>query len=62
MVAETRVGRHGVSVGSASLSIDVLVMHRGDIGELVAVLGLDLGRDQLDALAQQAFGAAIAKL
>lgn len=59
---DTRVGRHGVSVGSGSLSIDVVVVQHGDIGELMAVLGLDLPRDQLDALATQAFTAAIAKL
>ncbi len=56
------VGRHGVNVGSGSLSINVVVIHRGDVAELVAVLGLDLPREQLDALAESTFKAAISKL
>ena len=59
---DARVGRHGVSVGSGSLSIDLAVVQHGDVGELIAVLGLDLPRQQLDALAHPVFEAAIAKL
>lgn len=59
---DTRVGRHGVSVGSGSLSVNVVVIQQADVGELVAVLGLNLPREQLDALADTAFSAAIAKL
>lgn len=56
------VGRHGVSIGSGSLSINVVVVQQGDVGELVAVLGVDVPRADLDALALTAIGAALAKL
>lgn len=56
------VGRHGVNVGSGSLSIDVAVVQQGDVGELVAVLGLGLPRAELDAIALAAFGAAVGHL
>lgn len=56
------VGRHGVNVGSGSLSIDVAVVQHGDVGELVAVLGLDLPRAELDAVALAAFGAVVGYL
>lgn len=59
---DERVGRHGVNVGSGSLSINVVIVQRADVGELIAVLGLDLSREQLDALSETAFRAAIAKL
>jgi len=59
---DAHVTRHGVSAGSGSLVIDVAVFHRGDVGELVAVLGLDLPRDEVDALAAAAFAAAVARL
>jgi len=53
---DARTGRHGTSVGSGSLTVNVVVLHRGDVGILVAVLGLDLPRAELDALAGDAFG------
>jgi len=56
------VGRHGVNVGSGSLSIDVAVVQQGDVGELIAVLGLDLPRADLDAIALAAFGAVVGRL
>lgn len=60
--ADSSVGRHGVNVGSGSLSIDVVVLQHGDVGQLVAVLGLDLPRAELDALASTAFRAVVAKI
>lgn len=59
---DARTTRHGVSVGSGNLSVEILVLHDGDVGELVAVLGLDLPRHDLDALAEAAFAATVAKL
>jgi hypothetical protein len=59
--SDALVGRHGVSVGSGNLTVDLIVFHRGDVGQLVAVLGLDLPRADLDALAAAAFGAVAAK-
>lgn len=59
---DARIGRYGVSVGSGSLSIDVVVIQQADVGALIAVLGLDLPREQLDALAASTFAAAIARL
>lgn len=58
--SDTHVGRHGVSVGSGNLTIDVVVLQQGDIGQLVAVLGLDLPRTELDALALDVFTAVAA--
>lgn len=60
-IADDHVGRHGTSVGSGDLTIDLLVFHHGDVGQLVAVLGLDLPRAELDDLARTAFEAAAAK-
>ena len=60
--AGSAVGRHGVNVGSGSLAINVVVLQQGDIGELVAVLGVDLPRRELDALAHTAISAAVSKL
>ena len=60
--AEAHVGRYGVNVGSGSISINLVVRRDGDVGQLVAVLGLDLARPELDALAQAAFTAVDAKL
>jgi hypothetical protein len=59
-VSDSHVGRHGVSIGSASLTLDLVVFQRGDIGQLVAVLGVDLPRQELDALAGAAYAAAAA--
>lgn len=55
--ADAHVGRYGVNVGSGSISINVVVQRDGDVGQLVAVLGLDLPRPELDALALAAFTA-----
>jgi hypothetical protein len=59
---DASVTRHGVSVGSGSLQSSVAVFHRGDIGELVAVLAVDQPRALVDALATTAFTAAVAHL
>ena len=59
---EASVGRHGVNVGSGSLSTNVVVLQHDDVGQLVAVLGLDLPRAELDALAVVAFSAVIARI
>lgn len=61
-ISDTHVGRYGVSVGSGNLAVDLVVFHRGAVGQLVAVLGVDLPRADLDALATAAFTAAAAKL
>jgi hypothetical protein len=54
---DTHTGRYGVNVGSGSLTIELVVLQQGDIGQLVAVLGVDLPRAELDALATAAFTA-----
>lgn len=59
--ADASASRHGTSVGSESLTIDVAVLQHGDVGQLVAVLGLDLPRAELDELARQTFTAAMAR-
>jgi len=59
---EVIASRYGVSVGSGNLSINLAVALRGDVGLLVAVLGLDLPRSDLDALAATAFDAVAARL
>ena len=60
--ADALVGRYGVNVGSGQLSIDLVVLRTGDVGQLVAVLGLDLPRADLDALAAAAFEAVARRL
>lgn len=60
--ADSHTGRYGVNVGSGSLTLDVVVLQHGDIGELVAVLGIDLPRAELDALATVALDAATMRL
>lgn len=59
--SDDRVGRHGTSVGSGNLTIDLMAFRHGDIGQLVAVLGLELPRAELDELAATAFRAVAAK-
>lgn len=59
--SDSHIGRYGVSVGSGSLAVDLVVFQDGDVGQLVAVLGLDLPRAELDALAGATFAAAAAK-
>lgn len=59
--SDAHTGRYGVNVGSGSLTIELAVLQRGDIGQLVAVLGVDLPRADLDALATAAFTAIAAR-
>ncbi|MEQ1785864.1 MAG: hypothetical protein ABL966_02335 [Acidimicrobiales bacterium] len=59
---EASASRYGVSVGSGTLTLDVAVLQQGDLGTLVAVLGLDQPRDALDELAVAAFTAAVERL
>lgn len=54
--------RYGVSVGSGNLTVNLAVSHRGDVGLLVAVLGLDMPRSELDALAATAFDTVASRL
>lgn len=60
--ADSTAGRYGVSVGSGNLTVNVAVLHQGDLGVLVAVLGLDQSRVDLDRLAATSFAAAAARL
>ena len=60
--SDRHVAKYGVSVGSGNLALNLVVLQRGDVGQLVAVLGLDLPRADLDALAGTAFDAVAAKL
>jgi hypothetical protein len=60
--AEQHIGRHGINVGSQRLSIDVVVLRQGDVGQLLAVLGLDLPRPELDQLAATTLQAVAGKL
>lgn len=54
--------RYGTSFGSGNLTLNVVVLHQGDVGQLVAVLGLEQDRADLDALAEAAVGAAVERL
>ncbi len=56
--ADQASGRYGTSVGSESLTIDIAALRHGDVGQLVAVLGVDVERADLDRLAAAAFRAA----
>lgn len=58
---DASTGRFGTNVGSASFTEQIAVFRQGDVGHLVAVLGVDLPRAELDALAGAAFGAAVVK-
>ncbi len=60
--SDAHTGRHGVNVGSGSLSIDLAVLQRGDVGVLVAVLGIDLARVELDDVARAAFAGVASRL
>ena len=60
--ADAAAGRFGTSVGSGGLTVEIGVVADGDVGALIAVLGLDEPRPDLDALAETAFAAAVAKL
>jgi len=54
---QSRTGGYGTSVGSGTLTVEVAVLQEGEVGTLVAVLGLDQARADLDALAAAAFSA-----
>ncbi|HET6966978.1 MAG TPA: hypothetical protein VFI44_01820 [Ornithinibacter sp.] len=60
--ADASAGRFGTSIGSGELTTEVAVVQEGELGALVAVLGLDEPRADLDALAATAFGAALDRL
>ena len=59
---EGHVASYGTSAGSGVLTINVAVFRRGDLGELVAVLTKDEGRDATDGLALAAYTAAVARM
>jgi hypothetical protein len=59
--SDDHVGRYGVSVGSGNLTIDLAVLRSGDVGQLVAVLGVGVTRPELDELAATVFAAVVAK-
>ena len=60
--ADHAASAFGTSVGSGGLHVEIAAVAEGELGALVAVLGLDQPRADLDALASSAFEAAIAKL
>lgn len=60
--ADSTASAHGVSIGSGNLTVDVAVVQQGEIGVLIAVLGLEQTREDLDALATTAFAAVVARL
>jgi hypothetical protein len=55
---DAHVARTGTSAGSGDLSIGLAVFRHGDLGHLVAVLGVRMPRAELDALAAAAATAA----
>jgi hypothetical protein len=59
---ESRTGGFGTSVGSGTLTVQVAVLQDGEVGTLVAVLGLDQPRSDLDALAATAFAAVVERI
>ncbi|HLT15292.1 MAG TPA: hypothetical protein VK007_01210 [Acidimicrobiales bacterium] len=59
---EARTGALGTSVGSEAFVVEVAVLHDGDVGVLVAVLGLEEPRPALDELATTAFAAVAERL
>ena len=60
--ADASASRYGVSVGSGNLTVEIAVVQVGELGALVAVLGLEEPRPSLDALAIDAFTAALENL
>jgi len=60
--ADSSTGAVGSSVGSGNLTVEIAVVQHGDLGALVAVLGLDEPQADLDALPSTAFAAAVAGL
>jgi len=59
--ADATTSRFGTSAGSGDLIIDVAVFQHGDVAQLVAILGLELPRAELDALAASVFEAAVTR-
>lgn len=59
---DAHASSYGTSVGSGALTVNIAVFHRGKVGELVAVLGIDLPRSELDDLTGAALGAAVDRL
>jgi hypothetical protein len=59
---DASASRHGVSIGSGNLTVDVAVLRQGDIAVLIAVLGLSQPREDLDALAATTFAAVVERL
>jgi hypothetical protein len=53
---------YGTSVGSGDITVQIAVVQVGDVGALVAVLGVDTPRAASDDLAAAAFGAAVTRL
>ena len=60
--ADRSTARFGTSVGSGNLALQIAVVQVGDVGALVAVLGVDQRRAASDRLAADAFEAALAAL
>ena len=60
--ADASASRFGTSVGSGNLTVEIAVIQHDDLGALIAVLGLEEPRADLDALAQTAFSSAVAML
>lgn len=60
--ADSARSGYGTSVGSGNLTVQIAVVQVGDVGALVAVLGVDTPRAASDELAAAVFGAAIARL
>jgi hypothetical protein len=60
--ADDTASAYGTSAGSGNLTVEIAAVAAGDVAALVAVLGLEEPRPDLDQLAAQAFGAAIEKL
>jgi hypothetical protein len=55
---DASASRYGTSFGSGNLTVNVAAFRQGDIGQLVAVLGLEQDRAELDTLAEAAFSVA----
>jgi hypothetical protein len=58
---DQHVTRFGISVGSEAFTEQIAVFRHGEVAQLIAVLGADLPRADLDALATAAFAAAAAR-
>jgi hypothetical protein len=58
---DARASRYGVSAGSGNLTVNIAVFQQGEEAHLVAVLGLDQSRAELDELAATVFEAAVAR-